>query len=67
MDEMELRRQAATSPKAEARLRRSEQQFREIAETITQVFWVRSLEEARPIYVSPIYVSPAYRDLGPPV
>ena len=55
MDEMGLRRQAVTSAKAEARLRRSEQQFREIADTITQVFWVRSLEEARPVYVSPAY------------
>jgi PAS domain S-box-containing protein len=40
---------------AEAKLRDSEEQFRQIAETIDEVFWSTSPDKNRMIYVSPAY------------
>jgi PAS domain S-box-containing protein len=41
--------------RAEAALRESEERFREIAETIDEVFWITSPDKNRMIYVSPAY------------
>ena len=41
--------------RAEAALRESEERFREIAETIDEVFWISSPDKKRMIYVSPAY------------
>jgi PAS domain S-box-containing protein len=48
--ERELARQHA-----EAALRESEERFREIAETIQEVFWVTDAAKTRMLYVSPAY------------
>jgi len=41
--------------KAAAKLRESEQRFRELAETINEVFWVAEAGETRTLYISPAY------------
>ncbi|MHC1743301.1 MAG: PAS domain S-box protein [Syntrophobacteraceae bacterium] len=41
---------------AEARLRKSEDRFREIAENIREIFWVRTRDEI-------LYISPAYEEI----
>lgn len=50
-----LRVQMAEREQAEASLRVSEQRFREIAETIHEVFWIASPDSNQIIYVSPGY------------
>lgn len=40
---------------AEQELRESEQRFRQIADTIDQVFWMTAVEPERVLYVSPAY------------
>lgn len=42
---------------AEAALRESEQRFRQLAESIDQVFWLRDLGSERVLYVSPAFES----------
>ena len=41
--------------RAEVALRKSEERFREIAESIDEVFWITSPDKNRMIYVSPAY------------
>jgi len=41
--------------RAEASLRASEERFRRIAETITEVFWIADVETAQMLYISPAY------------
>jgi PAS domain S-box-containing protein len=41
--------------RAEAALRESEERFREIAETIDEVFWISAPDKNRMLYVSPAY------------
>jgi PAS domain S-box-containing protein len=41
--------------RAEEKLRESEEQFRQIAETINQVFWMTDPQKNRLLYVSPAY------------
>ncbi len=41
--------------RAEAELRESNDRFRQLAESIDEVFWVRDLEENRFLYVNPAY------------
>nr|MBI3613413.1 PAS domain-containing protein [Nitrospirota bacterium] len=43
------------SRQAEAALRESEEQFRQFAETINQVFWMTTPDKTRMLYVSPAY------------
>jgi PAS domain S-box-containing protein len=40
---------------AEARLRESEERFRRIAETVSEVFWISDVETQSTVYVSPSY------------
>jgi PAS domain S-box-containing protein len=40
---------------AEARLRESEERFRQLAEHINEVFWMTNLEKNQMIYISPAY------------
>lgn len=42
---------------AEATLRESEERFRQLAETIREVFWITDADKTRMIYVSPAYES----------
>jgi two-component system CheB/CheR fusion protein len=39
----------------EAALRESEQRFRQVTENIDAVFWIFSLDEQKPLYISPAY------------
>ncbi|HKL48133.1 MAG TPA: PAS domain S-box protein [Desulfuromonadales bacterium] len=41
--------------KAEKALKESEERFRQLAETIKEVFWLTSAETFEPIYISPAY------------
>ena len=40
---------------AEAALRRAEQRFREFADNVEQVFWIRDADSSRVLYASPAY------------
>ncbi len=51
----ELRQEFAQRERAEVALRRSEEQFRQLAENIGQVFWMIDARDRRLIYVSPPY------------
>ncbi|OFV90069.1 MAG: hypothetical protein A3H95_16930 [Acidobacteria bacterium RIFCSPLOWO2_02_FULL_64_15] len=50
--------------RAEATLRESEQQFRQLAESIDQIFWLRDLGSGRVLYVSPAFESIMGRPVG---
>ncbi|HEY6292494.1 MAG TPA: ATP-binding protein, partial [Terriglobia bacterium] len=51
----ELRQEFAQRERAEVALRQSEEQFRQLAETIDQVFWMVDAQDGRLLYVSPAY------------
>jgi len=51
----ELRQEFAQRERAEVALRQSEEQFRQLAETIDQVFWMVDARNGRLLYVSPAY------------
>ena len=51
----ELRQEFAQRERAEVALRQSEEQFRQLAETIDQVFWMVDARDGRLLYVSPAY------------
>ena len=51
----ELRQEFAQRERAEVALRRSEEQFRQLAENIGQVFWMIDAKDRRLIYLSPPY------------
>ena len=51
----ELRQQFAQRERAEVALRRSEEQFRQLAENIGQVFWMIDAKDQHLIYLSPPY------------
>ena len=50
-----LKRQIAARVQAEIARRDSEEQFRQLAEHIREVFWVHGIAEERLLYVSPAY------------
>ena len=51
----ELREEFAQRERAETALRRSEEQFRQLAENINQVFWIVEGEDNHLLYVSPAF------------
>jgi PAS domain S-box-containing protein len=54
---LEANRREVRRQLAEGALRASEERFREIAETIQEVFWISDATRSRVLYVSPAYVS----------
>jgi PAS domain S-box-containing protein len=52
---IELRHEIEERRGVEHALRESEQQFRQLAESIDQVFWLADLDDLRPVYVSPAF------------
>jgi PAS domain S-box-containing protein len=52
---LEIERQESERVRAENALRESEERFRQLAETIREVFWLSSPDKSRIIYVSPGY------------
>ena len=52
---LELRQEIAQRERAEVALRESEEQFRQLAENINEVFWMVDADDGRLIYVSPAY------------
>ncbi len=50
-----IRRDMDRRRRAEAKLSESEEQFRQLAENIDQIFWMATLDLKRMIYVSPTY------------
>jgi PAS domain S-box-containing protein len=52
-----LRQEIAQRERAEVALRASEEQFRQLAENIDQVFWIFDAQDMRLIYASPAYES----------
>jgi PAS domain S-box-containing protein len=50
-----LREEIRQRERVETALRRSEEQFRQLAENINQVFWIVEGEDSRLLYVSPAY------------
>jgi PAS domain S-box-containing protein len=51
----ELRQEIAQRERAEIALRESEEQFRQLAENINEVFWMIDADDGHLIYVSPAY------------
>lgn len=52
---LRLRRAEEASRQAESALRESEERFRQLADSISDVFWVMSTHDRRFLYVSPAY------------
>ncbi len=50
-----LEREVADRQQTEEQLRKTMQQFRQLAENISDAFWMRDSEETRMVYVSPAY------------
>jgi PAS domain S-box-containing protein len=50
-----LEREIADRKQTEEQLRKTTQQFRQLAENITDVFWMRDADDLRMVYVSPAY------------
>lgn len=50
-----LQRDIAERQRAEEKLRQSEERFRELAETIQEVFWITDADKRQVLYVSPAY------------
>ena len=50
-----LEREISDRTQTEDQLRKTMQQLRQLAENITDAFWIRDLEETRMVYVSPAY------------
>jgi PAS domain S-box-containing protein len=51
----ELRQEIAQRERAEVALRESEEQFRQLAENINEVFWMVDADDGHLIYISPAY------------
>ncbi|MGC8493141.1 MAG: PAS domain S-box protein, partial [Syntrophobacteraceae bacterium] len=51
----ELRLQIAQLGQERASFRESEQNYRQLAETINEVFWIANVDASEIIYVSPAY------------
>jgi len=52
---LEVYRQDVERHQAERNLRASEERFRELAETIQEVFWITDVAKSRVFYISPAY------------
>jgi PAS domain S-box-containing protein len=54
---LEVQQREARQLQAEAALRSSEERFRQLAETIQEVFWITEPASGRMIYISPAYLT----------